>query len=73
MYKDDIRHGEGTMTYVNRRQDVGMWRGSKLIQLKFALPEASSPLYSDSYTLYTPDLKSRGNHLPKGPLEVLIP
>ena len=63
------------MTYPGGRQDVGVWRGTKLIKLKFAIQEASfnpwsiHPL-SSCHSLGSPDLKSRGNYGPMGPLEV---
>ena len=63
------------MTYPGGRQDVGVWRGTKLIKLKFAIQEASfnpwsiHPL-SSCHSLGSPDLKSRGKYGPMGPLEV---
>lgn len=69
-YQDGVRSGEGVLTYPGCRQDVGMWCGSRLVQLKFAVHEAASPLHAGSRVLHTPDLASRGNHMPKGPLEV---
>ena len=75
MYHGNSRDGEGVMTYPGGRQDVGVWRGTKLIKLKFAIQEASfdpwslHPL-SSCHSLGSPDLKSRGKHGPMGPLEV---
>ena len=77
VYHDDIRDGEGVMTYPGGRQDVGIWKGSKLIRLRFTVAEAifdpSASLSSlgplDS-SLGTNDHKSRGKFGPKGPLEV---
>lgn len=74
IYRGDSRDGEGVMTYPGGRQDVGVWKRTKLVQLKFAVGEASfdpssfNPLPCNS--LDSPDWKSRGNHGPKGPLEV---
>lgn len=70
-----MRCGEGVVTYPGGRQDVGIWRGAKLVRLKFALREVTvdplaSRLLSKSHGLLTPDIKSRGNHGPKGILEV---
>lgn len=65
-----MRSGEGVLTYPGCRQDVGIWCGSRLVQLKFAVHEAASPLHAGSRVLHTPDLASRGDHMPKGPLEV---
>lgn len=74
IYHGDSRDGEGMMTYPGGRQDVGVWKGTKLVQLKFAVGEASfDPSSSNSLpcdSLDSPDWKSRGNHGPKGPLEV---
>ena len=69
-YQDGVRSGEGVQTYSGSRQDVGTWSGSRLVQLKFAIHEAAAPLQGGSRELHTPDLASRGDHLPKGPLEV---
>ena len=75
MYHGDIRDGEGVMTYPSGRQDVGVWRGEKLVQLKFVVPAATFNPYSahplgSAHSLDTPDTKSRGKYGPKGPLEV---
>ena len=65
------------MTYPGGRQDVGVWRGTKLVKLKFAIQEASfdpwslHPL-SSCHSLGSPDLKSRGKYGPMGPLEVSL-
>ena len=74
MYHGDSRDGEGVMTYPGGRQDVGVWSGTKLIQLRFAVieaafdPSSSHPL--PCHNLDSPDWRSRGKHGPKGPLEV---
>lgn len=72
-----MRCGEGVVTYPGGRQDVGIWRGMKLVRLKFALREITlDPLesrhLSNSRRLHTPDVKSRGKHGPKGYLEVSL-
>ena len=77
MYHGDVRDGEGVMTYLGGRQDVGTWRGEKLAQLKFVVPAVSFDPYSShplgsTHSLDTPDLKSRGKYGPKGPLEVSV-
>ena len=67
------------MSYPGGRQDVGIWKGTKLLRLRFTIADA---LY-DPYALFNPleplnsslgasDRKSRGNFGPKGPLEVLF-
>lgn len=74
-YCGDIRDGEGVMSYPGGRQDVGVWRGEWLVQLKYVVHEAtfdptsSHPLQSAN-SLDSPDLKSRGKYGPRGPLEV---
>ncbi len=77
MYHDDIRDGEGVLTYPGGRQDVGIWRGTKLIRLRFTIADAlydpyssSNPLASLDSSLGASDHKSRGKFGPKGPLEV---
>ena len=74
MYSDDIRDGEGVLSYPGGRQDIGVWRGRKLTQLKFIIKEiALDPKISRqkaSHGLQTPDMHSRGNAGPKGYLEV---
>ena len=56
---------------------MGVWRGSRLERLKFALREvtldslAFRNLARGYCRLYTPDLKSRGDYGPKGQHEVL--
>ena len=80
MYRHDVRDGEGVLTYPSGRQDVGVWKGTKLIQVRFAISEAffdpssvKHPLGSSNSSLGSPDLKHRGKFGPKGPLEVLDP
>lgn len=63
-----MRSGEGVQTYSGSQQDVGTWSGSRLVQLKFAVHEATAPLQGGSGELHTSDLASQGDHLPKGPL-----
>lgn len=77
MYNNDVRDGEGVLTYKNGRQDVGVWKGTKLIQLRFAISDAffdpstdKHPLGSSDSSLESPELKHRGKFGPKGPLEV---
>ena len=73
MYQHDVRQGEGVFSYPGGRQDVGTWRGEKLIRLKFALRELEftlGPGKSRLNRLPTPDLASRGNYGRKGYLEV---
>lgn len=67
-YKDDMRCGEGVYSYHGGRQDVGIWKGQKLIRLKFVISEIIPSHKSRS--LPTPDMHSRGKHGPKGYLEV---
>lgn len=75
MYHNDIRDGEGIMTYSGGQQDVGIWKGPKLIQLKFVIkeilfdPMTSMPAALKS-SLCIPEVSSRGKYGPKGPLEV---
>jgi hypothetical protein len=77
VYHDDIRDGEGVLTYPGGRQDVGIWRGTKLIRLRFTIADAlydpyssSNPLAPLDSSLGASDHKSRGKFGPKGPLEV---
>lgn len=70
-----MRQGEGVVSYPGGHQDVGIWKGLKLVKLKFAVKEMTlDPLpiqqLSRSGRLHTPDLKSRGPYGPKGCLEV---
>ena len=68
------------MTYPGGRQDVGIWRGTKLIRLRFTIAEVLYDPYAspnplgplDSSSLGASDYKSRGKFGPKGPLEVKI-
>jgi len=75
-YKHDIRDGLGIQSYpgAGRRQDVGIWKGNKLVKLRFIIPEASISSLLDTSSsvasLELPDLKHRGKYGPKGPLEV---
>ena len=77
VYHCDMRDGEGVQTYPGGRQDVGVWRGVKLVRLRFTVAEAHfdpsspNPLGSPDSSLGTPDNRSRGNFGLKGPLEVL--
>ncbi len=75
MYHGDVREGEGVLTYPGGRQDVGTWKGTKLIKLRFIVKEAyfNPDLPSKSpeeYSLGSPDLKERASFGPKGQLEV---
>lgn len=77
MYHHDVRDGEGVMTYPGGRQDVGIWRGTKLVRLRFTIAEvlyntytSSNPLGPLDSSLGASDHKSRGKFGPKGPLEV---
>ena len=76
VYHNDLRDGEGVLTYPGGRQDVGVWKGMKLIRLRFAVaevyfdPSSTHPLMSSDSSLGTNDHKSRGKFGPKGPLEV---
>lgn len=76
VYHHDIRDGEGVMTYPGGRQDVGIWKGVKLIRLRFTVveaffdPSSSNPLGSPDSSLGTIDHRSRGKFGLKGPLEV---
>ena len=75
-YKHDVRDGLGIQSYpgAGRRQDVGIWKGNKLVKLRFIIPEASMSSLLDTASstasLELPDLKHRGKYGPKGPLEV---
>jgi len=57
-----------------RRQDVGIWKGNKLIKLHFIISEADLffqlDTSSSTASLELPDFKHRGNYGSKGPLEV---
>lgn len=75
IYENDIRHGEGVFSYPGGRQDVGIWRGEKLVRLKFLIKEVEltlDPVVSRHSDLPTPDMASRGKHGVKGYLEVRI-
>lgn len=69
MYEDGVRRGEGVCSYPGGRQDVGVWRGHKLIRLKFAIRELDVNTRNQT-ELLTPDTHSRGKFGPKGNLEV---
>ena len=78
MYNNDRREGEGVVSYPGGRQDVGIWRGPQISQLKFVINEiALEPRISHHASLRagldTPDLQSRGSFEPKGYLEVSPP
>ena len=76
VYHSDHRDGEGVLTYPGGRQDVGVWKGVKLVRLRFAVaethfdPSSLTPLGSPNSSLGTIDHRSRGKFGPKGPLEV---
>ncbi len=81
MYHDDVRQGEGVLTYPGGRQDVGTWQGTKLVQLTFTIKEAhfdpaaascDHTSKSSKCSLGSPDTKERGNVGPKGQLEVYV-
>ena len=72
-YRNGERSGEGVLTYPACRQDVGVWCGDRLVQLRFTVHEAMAPLHAGSRVLHTPDNANRGDYLPKGPLEVHNP
>ena len=71
-----MRDGEGVLTYPGGRQDVGVWKGVKLVRLRFTVggaffdPSSANPLGSPNSSLGASDCRSRGNFGPKGPLEV---
>ena len=77
VYHHNVRDGEGVLTYPGGRQDVGIWKGVKLIRLRFTVPEAHfdptspNPLGSPDSSLDTTNHRSRGNFGLKGPLEVI--
>lgn len=77
IYHNDLRCGEGVLSYPNGRQDVGIWKGQQLIQLKFPQLEADfapgkiGELGSNA-SLASPNYTMRGQHGPKGHLEVLL-
>lgn len=70
MYHRDVRDGEGVLTYPGGVKDEGTWKGTKLMQLKFAIVDVhfdlccSIPLESLGVS---PKRKRRG---PIGHLEV---
>lgn len=73
VYHNDIRDGEGVFTYSGGHQDVGMWKGTKLVQLTSSITDAIfiprlKHLFNDISGISLPDTKHR-NH-PKGFLEV---
>ena len=78
MYCGDERDGEGVLTYPGGRQDVGTWKGTKLVKLRFTVKASyfvpascDHPLKSpESTSLGSPDVKERGRFGPRGPLEV---
>ena len=72
-YYDDIRHGEGVVSYPCGRQDVGIWRGHHLVELKYPLVEAyfQPNRASDRESLKSPDYTLRGLVSPRGYLEVI--
>jgi len=55
-----------------RLEDIGIWKGQKLIRLKFAVRDIipSQDPTQKRKELPTPDIHSRGNYGPKGHLEV---
>lgn len=74
-YQRDMREGEGVLSYPGGHQDVGSWKGTRLIRLKFAITEISitpAPYHQrpNNGRLMTPDVHSRGKCGPKGYLEV---
>ena len=64
------------LSYRGGRQDIGVWKGCKLIRLQVVVPEASFSVSDESdedcRDLKTPDFKSRGIFRLKGPLEVIF-
>jgi len=77
MYRGDMRDGDGVLTYPGGRQDVGTWRGNKLVQLRFTVREAhfdpalsDQPSHTPNSSLGSPEMKERGKFGPKGYLEV---
>ena len=62
------------ITYPGGRQDVGIWNGSRMVQLKYPQVEADFKLEvqgSSSVSLKSPDYSLRGTFGSKGYLEVL--
>ena len=69
MYHKDIRDGEGVMTYTSGIQDEGIWKGSKLMQMKFPVAD----IHTDQFLLgmsYVPARLKRRTL--RGPLEVSV-
>lgn len=67
MYHGDIRDGEGVMTYPGRIKDEGIWKGSKLMQMKFPI----SNIHFDPYHVESAGVSARWKKRgPRGPLEV---
>ena len=75
MYCNDVRDGEGVLRYRGGREDVGGWRGPKIVRLEFSVEEAwfshrsSQPLGS-GHSLGGRDPRQRGRAGVKGELEV---
>lgn len=74
-YHHDVRCGDGVIYYSKGQQDVGMWQGAHLVQLKFSVPDASfDPLRVVQGNLGSLDTSNyhqmRGVPGGKGPLEV---
>lgn len=70
MYHGDIRDGEGILTYPSKVKDKGIWKGMKLMQLKFAIPGFHFDPYS-SDPLESPEFSAKKKRRgPKGYLEV---
>ena len=74
-YCQDVRCGEGVIYYSKCHQDVGVWRGAHLVQLKFSVPDASFDptqiVKGKLGSLDTPNYhQMRGVRGEKGPLEV---
>ena len=69
-----MRDGEGIVTYPGGQQDVGIWKGPYIIQLKFVIKEILFDYLSSEFKIkshpMTPDMQSRGKYGPKGHIEV---
>lgn len=73
LYCNDIRDGEGILTYTGGRQDMGVWKGTKLVQLTCSISDAIfiprlKLLFHDISGISLPETKRKSNS--KGFLEM---
>ena len=66
MYHQDIRDGEGTLSYADGTKDSGLWKGGRLVQLKFA----AHGIKFDPDSIYVPVVPKKKYEPSEGRLEV---